>query len=259
MEVKNCAKFDIVIDCGNLVCGGCMQERKKMMEKAIQYLEKNRLLHIGMLEAIRKGNAEILEASEEGVLLLDRSCNVHMMSAANQEKGKALLDQITDCYQLIVCQEELVPYASEKFGMYTLFPCKKVVRFSKEKLDLKTDLRIERADEAHVTMIKEVYHTIPPEEVDEISRRGNLFCAFAGEEFVGFSGNHLDGSLGLLDIFPAYQGRGYGETLERFMVNYILDKGDIPYGEIVIGNTISENLQRKLGFEISEETITWLL
>lgn len=230
-----------------------------MIVKAKGYLEKNRLLHIAMLESIRRGTAEILAASEEGVLLLDKSSNVHMVAAASAEKGKELIDCITDCYQLVLCQEELVPYASEKFGLHTLFPCKKVARFSREKVELAADLRIERADTERLAHIKEVYHTIPPEEVDEISRRGNLFCAFAGEDFVGFSGNHLDGSLGLLDIFPEYRRRGYGEALERFMINYIIDKGDTPYGEIVIGNEASEKLQRKLGFEISEETITWLL
>jgi len=38
-----------------------------------------------------------------------------------------------------------------------------------------------------------------------------------------------------------------------------MEKGDVPYGEIVLGNVPSENLQKKLGFEISEEVISWLL
>ena len=33
-----------------------------MKDKAIQYLEKNRLLHIAMLESIRRGTAEFLDA-----------------------------------------------------------------------------------------------------------------------------------------------------------------------------------------------------
>ena len=127
------------------------------------------------------------------------------------------------------------------------------------ELELITDLDIVRPSEEILQKIKENYHTIPEEEIDEINRRGNLFAAFYQGNFVGFSGNHLEGSLGLLEIFPEYQGRGFGEQLERFMVNYILDKGDTPYGEIVLGNEVSASLQRKLGFQISEETITWLL
>ncbi len=229
------------------------------MKTAIEYLEKNRLLHIAMLEAIRRGTAEIIEATEEGILLLDRNSNVHMTDADTREYGKYLIDKIEDCYQLVVCREDLLDYSAAKFGFTEIFKCRKVARFSREKVELNTDLRIVRADEPRLKLIKDFYHTIPPEEVDEISRRGNLFCAFSGEEFVGFSGNHLDGSLGLLDIFPEYQGRGYGEQLERFMINYILGKGDVPYGEIVLGNVPSENLQRKLGFEISDEVISWLL
>ncbi len=229
------------------------------MKTAIEYLEKNRLLHIAMLEAIRRGTAEIIEATEEGILLLDRNSNVHMTDADTREYGKYLIDKIEDCYQLVVCREDLIDYSVAKFGFTEIFKCRKVARFSREKVELNTDLRIVRADEPRLKLIKDFYHTIPPEEVDEISRRGNLFCAFLGEEFVGFSGNHLDGSLGLLDIFPEYQGRGYGEQLERFMINYILGKGDVPYGEIVLGNVPSENLQRKLGFEISDEVISWLL
>ena len=182
-----------------------------------------------------------------------------MVAASTAEYGKSLIDRVKNCYQMVVCLEDLVDYGAEKFGFTEIFKCRKVARFSREMVELNTDLRIERADEKRLAMIKDFYHTIPPEEVDEISRRGNLFCAFAGDDFVGFSGNHLDGSLGLLDIFPAYQRKGYGEQLERFMINYILEKGDVPYGEIVLGNQASEKLQRKLGFDISEEVITWLL
>ncbi len=230
-----------------------------MEHKGIEYLEKNRLLHIAMLEAIRRGTAEIIDGSERGVLLLDHSSNVHMLSAADLEHGLKLLDKIQSCYQLVLCQEELVPYGEEKFQLHDIFSCKKVAYFSGEKLELITDLDIVRPSEEILQKIKENYHTIPEEEIDEINRRGNLFAAFYQGNFVGFSGNHLEGSLGLLEIFPEYQGRGFGEQLERFMVNYILDKGDTPYGEIVLGNEVSASLQRKLGFQISEETITWLL
>ncbi len=230
-----------------------------MREESISYLEKNRLLHIAMLEAIRRNSAEILDGSEKGVLLLDKSSNVHMLSAVNLTEGLRLLDEIDSCYQLVICQEVLLPYAEEKFQLHDIFRCKKVAYFSKEKLPFHSELEIINPSEEALKKIKENYHTIPEAEIDEINRRGNLFAAFFEGEFVGFSGNHLDGSLGLLEILPPYRGRGFGEQLERYMVNCILDRGDIPYGEIVIGNEISARLQKKLGFETSKETISWLL
>lgn len=230
-----------------------------MKEKAIAFLEKDRVLHIAMLEGIRKDEVEYLAADERGVLLRDKASGICMISVADLEYGRQLVDQLESCYQMVVCQEELVDYIMKRYGFTEIFSCKKVVYFKSEKPELKTDLQIVRPDAEYLQKIKDVYHTIPPEEVDEIHRRGNLFCAFCDGEFVGYAGNHLDGSIGLLEIFEPYQGRGFGEQLEIFMIHHVMDKGDIPYGEIVLGNTVSSNLQDKLGFETSKETITWLL
>ena len=232
---------------------------RKMSDIGITYLEKNRLLHIAMLESIRRDKALILHESEHGMLMLDQSSNVHMVSADNDEYGKYLVDEIRNPYQIVVCQESLADYAESEFQLHDVFKCKKVAYFKGQKVSFVSDLQIERPDAGHLQMIKENYHTIPEEEIDEINGRGNLFCALHADNFVGFSGCHLDGSLGLLEIFPAFQRRGFGEELKRFMINYILEKGDTPYGEIVIGNEASAKLQKKLGFEISKETITWLL
>ena len=43
-------------------------------------------------------------------------------------------------------------------------------------------------------------------------------------------GEHLEGSMGLLEIFPQYRGRGYGTEMER----------------------------KKLGLTISEERMYWM-
>ena len=230
-----------------------------MSKEGIAYLEKNRLLHIAMLASVQHNRAKIICDSQHGMLMLDRASNVHMISADEDEYGRFLLDEIKDPYQIVVCQASLAGYAEEKFGFHDIFQCKKVAYFKGKRLSFQSALDIVRPDENYLRLVKENYHTIPEAEIDEINRRGNLFCAFMGSDFVGFSGNHLDGSLGLLEIFPQFQRQGFGEQLERFMINYIIDKGDIPYGEIVIGNEPSARLQRKLGFEISEETITWLL
>ncbi len=230
-----------------------------MQAIANAYLEQNRLLHIAMLEALRHDAADVVAAEPGGVLLLDRGSNIHMLSAEDRSLGKRLIDSIDSCYQIVVCQEELAAYAKERLDLHETFTCHKVAYFKGHQPDLATELDIRRPDDACLQKIKDCYHTIPEAEINEIQRRGNLFCAFHGENFVGFSGRHLDGSLGLLEIFDEYQGRGFGEQLERFMMRYIMEQGDIPYGEIVIGNAVSERLQRKLGFEISDEIITWLL
>jgi len=230
-----------------------------MKETAYEFLNQNKVLHMAMLEGIRKDEVEYLAADERGVLLRDKASGICMISVSDLDYGRQLIDELDTCYQMVTCQEELIDYIMAKYGFTEIFSCKKVVYLKKEKPELKTELTIIEPDAEYLQKIKDVYHTIPPEEVDEIHRRGNLFCAFHNGDFVGYAGNHLDGSIGLLEIFEPYQGNGFGEQLEIFMIHHVMDKGDIPYGEIVLGNTVSANLQDKLGFETSKETITWLL
>lgn len=230
-----------------------------MKELALAFLEKNPILHIAMLEGIRKDEVEYVAVDDRGVLLRDKDSGICMMSVSDFDFGRQLIDELDSCYQMVSCQEELNDLIIAKFGFTDIFSCKKVVYTSKEMPELQTELDIIPPDDEYLQKIKDVYHTIPPEEVDEIRRRGNLFCAFYKGAFVGYAGNHLDGSIGLLEIFAPYQGRGFGEQLEIFMIRHVLSKGDIPYGEIVLGNDVSTKLQQKLGFVESEEVITWLL
>ena len=64
--------------------------------------------------------------------------------------------------------------------------------------------------------------------------------------------------MGLLEVFPDYRRHGIGEILERAQIARTIREGNIPFCQVVEGNTASERLQKKLGLEISRETVTWL-
>lgn len=49
---------------------------------------------------------------------------------------------------------------------------------------------------------------------------------------VGFIGEHLEGSMGLLEILPGYRGKGYGTELESFMICHMLEKGQRPFARL---------------------------
>ncbi len=57
-----------------------------MKNEAISYLSGNPLLHMGMLEPIRRGSAQLLYASKDGVLLRERKCGAYMVSAVSYER-----------------------------------------------------------------------------------------------------------------------------------------------------------------------------
>lgn len=62
----------------------------------------------------------------------------------------------------------------------------------------------------------------------------------------------------MLEVFPAYRGRGLGLALESFQINRFLSQGRVPFDQVIVGNNKSLNLQRKVGMSISRDTMSWL-
>ena len=75
---------------------------------------------------------------------------------------------------------------------------------------------------------------------------------------VGFMGEHLEGAIGLLHVLPEYRNRGYAQELEAFMIEHMMKKGQVPYGHVVVDNEASMELQKKMGFEFWDGTMSWL-
>ena len=59
-------------------------------------------------------------------------------------------------------------------------------------------------------------------------------------------------------ILPAYRNRGYAEEMEAFMCEWTISHGLISYGHVKVGNEKSMSLQRKIGVEFWDGTLSWL-
>lgn len=76
--------------------------------------------------------------------------------------------------------------------------------------------------------------------------------------FAGFIGFHDDGSTGLLEVLPPYRRRGIAQCLEKFMINFCLERGWTSYGQIYTDNDASFALQGSLGITVDREhTLSW--
>lgn len=78
------------------------------------------------------------------------------------------------------------------------------------------------------------------------------------DALAGFIGEHLEGSMGLLEVLPEYRSKGYGYKLETFLINHFLRLNVIPFCQVRINNSESLALQKKIGMEISELTTFWI-
>jgi len=229
-----------------------------MKDKAITYLMKNPLLHMGIIEPIRRGTAEILYAETDGVLMKEKKSNAYMISVDNFEKGRELVNSIEKCKLILAHQNFMVDDISNKFGLTKKLECVQAVYMDKNKLYVKEELEIRQLEQAHREVILEHYDKLSNNEIDEILKNGNLLGGYRNGTLIGFIGNHLEGSMGLLEIFPEYRRLGYGTLLESYLVNQMLDKGLIPFAQVEIDNDRSKALHNKLGFTISQDSVYWV-
>lgn len=229
-----------------------------MKNKAIKYLMKNPLLHMGMIEAIRRNTAKILYAKEDGVFIREKKSNAYMISVEEFEKGKELINDIDKCGLIVAHQKYMVDYILNRFNLTTNLECVQGVYMNKTKLYVKKELEIKQLKLEQINVILEHYDILSKDEVAILLKNGNLFGGYKNGKLIGFVGNHLEGSIGLLEVFPKYRGLGYGTILESYIVNEMLEKGLVPFAQIEINNKKSSALQTKLGFSISKDRVYWM-
>jgi GNAT superfamily N-acetyltransferase len=229
-----------------------------MKDRAIAYLVENPLLHMGIIQAIHRDTADILYAGTDGVLIKEQKSNAYMISVKNFEKGQELINRISKCNLIVAHQKYIVDYILNKFGLTEKIECVQVVYMGKVKIYVGKELEMRQLRENQIEVILEHYDKLSDNEIKELLKNGNLFGAYKDETLIGFVGNHLEGSMGLLEVFPEYRRSGYGTILESYIVNKTLEKGLVPFGQVEIDNERSIALQNKLGFTISEDRLYWM-
>lgn len=228
-----------------------------MEETARIYLEEDLVQNAPLLVSLRRGTAELIAADEDGVLLWEREGAVHMLSARDEAAAERLLAKLDRCCVLCVCQSRLAKIPAEKFGLHIGKHCRQIV-YLDQPMPLDNVLTFRGPTDRELTRIADAYELADLEEIADLRRRGTLFVGLLDGGMVGFVGRHQEGSVGLLQVFPEYRGRGYGQRLEAFMVNRVLAGGELPYGHVFLDNDISVRLQEKLGWTFARETICWM-
>ncbi|MDO4543113.1 MAG: GNAT family N-acetyltransferase [Clostridia bacterium] len=231
-----------------------------MEKRAFEYFKRSPLIHVDMAEAIRRGNSKILYADSDGVLLYNEKTHTYLLSSANYEAAVRLCTMVKgECRCIVVRGEGAAEAVKAVLNFELGEPCFQCAYLKKEPVQFECDGDIRPLDLSHIPTVARHYRITDPAYARDRIAAGDMFGLFNREtgEMMGFIGIHDDGSGGMLEIFEPYRKRGYGTALERFILNEQLRRGYTPYGQIFISNTKSINLQRKLGMEISTETLRW--
>ena len=231
-----------------------------MNEKAIAYLNQNRMHHIDMLETIRRGFADVRYADDDGVLLYNRAGWVWMLSAKTDAAFEKMCALIEDPMLVETHQTKYMPAIRERFGLVGNMVCWQVSYLKKAPPDYPAPagFDIRPLTPEYAAFVTEHYEQ--EHELSYLRERieAGMLGAFKNGELAGFIGTHSEGSMGILQILPEYQHQGLGITLEAAMIAFELQKGHVPYGQLFTDNVRSRNLQEKLGMTFADGQIAWL-
>nr|WP_319488204.1 GNAT family N-acetyltransferase [uncultured Caproiciproducens sp.] len=229
-------------------------------KQAIDFLAKDSLIHVDMLESIVRGNSEILQATDQGVLLFDTVCGTYMMSTEDEKTASRMISTVKHADLFVAHQNFYIDAVQNKFMLHDETMCYQAAYFKKEPLPVPNSTAVIRGlDESYLPFVLEHYSHMDDEEyVLDRLKSGAMFGAFVEDRLVGFIGSHAEGSMGMLEVLPEYRRQGFAVALETFLTNHFLAEGYIPYAQIIVDNSASLKLHHKLNFSISNQTICWL-
>ena len=215
--------------------------------------------YLGIDRVLKRGSGEIIEELDDAILVRDSISGAYFAACEDTKNGLALLDRYVteNCNLLMTVNCELGQAAFKRYGFSGKMECYQVAYYGK-KPALNTELRIKTADERDLDILRANYHLISPEELENVVKRGCIFLGYYQNRLAGFIGEHLEGSMGLLYVFPEYRRRGFGTALQTYLIAKTLERDLIPFAQVEKDNVNSLNLQKKLGMEKSDHLIVWV-
>jgi len=233
--------------------------RKNLAEKLAQ---KNKALYADMSESLRRGLGELVYEGEDGAVVLDENAGTCFLAAFLEQAADKIVETIpidADICQFVLHQKWLMPSMERSYRIVEKNVCRRAIYTQKIPLAVPKNVDIRRLDKSYLEEFSSHYSMGSKEYIEERLENGSIYGAFLDNKLAGFAGEHIEGSLGMLEVYKEYRRCGIGESLEAYMINHQLSKGYLPYGDVIEGNEPSYKLQQKLGLKITKETFCWVV
>lgn len=215
--------------------------------------------YLGLDRVIKRGTGKIIADEGKALLVKDIVSSAYFLACEDRDVGTKILERYIgdDCRLLMVSDYELGKSAYKKFGFEDMIECYQVAYYG-ERPKIETQLDICVAEESDLPMLIENYDMISKEELTEVVKRRSILLGYYNNELIGFIGEHLEGSMGLLYVFPEYRKKGFATALQKAFIARTIEQGFIPFGQVEKDNMESLNLQKKLGMTKSDNLIAWM-
>ena len=187
--------------------------------------------------------------------------DIYMLAFKDEKIAEQLLKQIDKCSMLAIHNDKYFNIINQKWRLnkeivaYQYGYLKKYVRIINNPI-----VEIKEIGREYFEFIKENYST-PIEEAYLLERiDANVFVgAFIEKQIVGFAGRHIEGTIGFVEVIKEYRRLGIAQALEQYLMQKLIAENEIIYLQVEVDNYPSMQLHEKLGYERSDDIITWYM
>lgn len=226
---------------------------------------RNYVLYANILDGIDRGELDIILADEHlGVFCYHSLAEMYYLAPFSKDgavRMNELLLKNGESGLFVLHGEEYVSVFKEGFSVYRETPCYQAVFPRRQDISLPEGVEIRLLGGSFTDLITEKYSRSHgnSEYIKQLLDSGVMYGAFIDDEIVGFIGQHDEHSIGLLEVFPAFSGRGVGSALESFMINKVLSEGFTPYCHVVEDNEVAFHFHMKRpGVMMSRDKVVWI-
>ncbi|MDE5590688.1 MAG: tRNA (guanosine(37)-N1)-methyltransferase TrmD [Acetatifactor sp.] len=234
-----------------------LYQKYEEKQAVIRRLAKDKRNHIHIMESLGRGRGEILYRKGEQLLVEDREAKTCMLLCGDDGDVEELLSAIPEQTKwCVVIQERLIEeLKARSFGVWG--KCSQYLYTAGNSLTVRhKDIR--RLGIGDLDYISEHYSHGTTEYMEGRILNGVMYGAFSDDRLIGFIGTHDEGSMGMLYVDEQYRRQGIGEALLSYNINRTLERGWIPYGHVLEGNTVSERLLEKPGLYKAGKPVWWM-
>lgn len=215
------------------------------------------------LEITRRGTGELVLCEPDAIVMREPTSGLVLFHAKNETAARAAAEKMPRAALYAIHGEQNVRIVRQAIGckeMNGLEKCYQARYMRPEAPAPGEAVELRILDESYLETVAQHYGGVDdPEYVRQRLRAGVVMGAFLDGTLAGFIGTHPEGSMGMLEIFPAYRRRGLGYALEAGLIRRFLQQGMIPFCQVVAGNDASMRLQEKLGMTFSDEFVYWMV
>ncbi len=228
-------------------------------ESAAETMNISGIDYLGLDRVLKRGSGETIAEQDDALLIRDRVSGAYFLACEDAAVGIPLLDRyIGQGWDLLMVSDHALGRAVfERYGFSEKLECYQVAYYG-EKPVTDDGLTIRTADARDLAMLIENYRMISPKELEKVVERECVLLGYDRDQLIGFIGEHLEGSMGILYVFPEYRRRGFGASLQKHLIARTMEKGFIPFGQVEKENQASLMLQKKLGMTQSDRPIVWM-